>query len=134
MQVSITFALVKRILAIFLMFAMLSQALVNVGIGVYYHLNKEYISQKLCENRNKPELHCNGHCYLSKQLKKAEEGQNRSQSQTVKGAEDVLIDHAWETSPDYIPAFSVTGLLPAYKSYLPQSPLAEIVLPPKIAA
>ena len=113
---------------------MLSQALVNVGIGVYYHLNKEYISQKLCENRSKPELHCNGHCYLSKQLKKAEEGQNKSQSQTIKGAEDVLIDHAWETSSGYIPAFSVTGLLPAYKSYFPQSPLAEIVLPPKIAA
>ncbi len=113
---------------------MLSQALVNVGIGVYYHLNKEYISQKLCENRNKPELHCNGHCYLSKQLKKAEEGQNKSQSQTIKNTEDVLIDHAEEESNGYIPAFYVTGLLPVYKSYLPQSPLTEIVLPPKIAA
>ncbi len=38
-----------------------------------YNLNKEYIASVLCENRNKPELACNGKCYLNKQLEKSQE-------------------------------------------------------------
>lgn len=113
---------------------MLSQALVNVGIGVYYELNKEYIAQKLCENRTNPQLHCNGHCYLSKQLKKAEEGSNKSQSQSEKANEEVLIDHSYTTVSNYTPAYLMLGLLPAYQRHAPACPVAEIQQPPKIAA
>lgn len=38
-----------------------------------YHINKKSITEKYCENRDKPQMHCNGHCYLAKQLKQAEE-------------------------------------------------------------
>jgi len=34
-----------------------------------YTLNKAYITAHLCENRAMPQMHCNGHCYLSKKLK-----------------------------------------------------------------
>ena len=33
-----------------------------------YAVNYEYISEILCENRDQPELMCNGKCYLSKEL------------------------------------------------------------------
>lgn len=33
-----------------------------------YVINYDYISTQLCENRNKPELLCNGKCYLKKEL------------------------------------------------------------------
>ena len=36
-----------------------------------YQINKAYIAEALCENRDKPQMHCDGKCYLSKQLKKA---------------------------------------------------------------
>ncbi len=36
-----------------------------------YIVNYNYIRTELCENRDKPEMHCNGKCYLKKQLKKA---------------------------------------------------------------
>ncbi|WP_233260724.1 hypothetical protein [Pedobacter sp. HMWF019] len=45
-----------------------------------FELNKNYIASALCENRDKPQLHCNGKCYLMKKLKQAEEkekSQNR---------------------------------------------------------
>lgn len=45
-----------------------------------FELNKNYIASTLCENRDKPEMHCNGKCYLLKKLKQAEEkekNQNR---------------------------------------------------------
>jgi hypothetical protein len=37
---------------------------------VDYMLNYDYIVENLCENRDKPQLKCNGKCYLSKQLSK----------------------------------------------------------------
>ena len=35
-----------------------------------YVLNFEYISNVLCENKDKPELNCHGSCHLTKELKK----------------------------------------------------------------
>lgn len=43
-----------------------------------YRLNKEYITAKFCENRDKPQMKCCGKCYLKKQLKKADEQGNDS--------------------------------------------------------
>ena len=36
-----------------------------------YAVNYDYIVNTLCVNKNKPELHCNGKCYLGKELAKA---------------------------------------------------------------
>ncbi|UMY65200.1 MULTISPECIES: hypothetical protein [unclassified Flavobacterium] len=38
-----------------------------------YVLQYDYISKVLCENKAKPELHCNGKCHLMKELAKASE-------------------------------------------------------------
>jgi hypothetical protein len=60
-----------------------------VSIVAYYHINKQYITEKLCINKNKPSVGCNGHCYLSKQLKKAEEGE-RKQLNILKEKDEIL--------------------------------------------
>ncbi|WP_153799936.1 hypothetical protein [Foetidibacter luteolus] len=33
-----------------------------------YNINQEYIAENLCENKSRPEMHCNGQCQLKKQL------------------------------------------------------------------
>lgn len=33
-----------------------------------YQINYTYISQVLCENKDKPELECNGKCHLMKEM------------------------------------------------------------------
>lgn len=40
---------------------------------VEYMVNQDYIVEFLCANKAKPELQCNGKCYLVKQLEKQEE-------------------------------------------------------------
>ena len=35
-----------------------------------YIIHYKYISQELCINKDKPELHCNGKCHLKKEIKK----------------------------------------------------------------
>ena len=43
-----------------------------------YKSNFEYISTVLCENRDKPSLHCNGKCYLNKELNKIAKEESHS--------------------------------------------------------
>lgn len=40
-----------------------------------YIINYDYISAELCENKAKPEMHCNGKCHLKKQLAKASDSE-----------------------------------------------------------
>ena len=35
-----------------------------------YAVNYKYISEELCVNKDKPEMHCNGKCHLKKEIKK----------------------------------------------------------------
>ena len=35
-----------------------------------YVINYKHISQDLCENKDKPWMHCNGKCHLKKEIKK----------------------------------------------------------------
>lgn len=37
-------------------------------ICVNYQMNTEFITQAFCVNKDKPEVLCNGKCYLAKQL------------------------------------------------------------------
>lgn len=50
--------------------------LVKPVIPVFqYAFDYKYISEVLCINKEKPELHCNGKCHLMKELAKASESE-----------------------------------------------------------
>lgn len=44
---------------------------------VEYIINYDYIVKELCENKARPEMHCNGKCHLMKELAKAAEQQKQ---------------------------------------------------------
>lgn len=71
-----------RLISILLILSLSFQSLVKLGIFTWYQLNKEYVANNLCENRNKPQLKCNGKCYLKKQLKKADVNSDSNKSTT----------------------------------------------------
>ena len=35
-----------------------------------FELNRQYISENFCENKDKPVMHCEGRCFLNKELQK----------------------------------------------------------------
>ncbi|RAK40911.1 UNVERIFIED_ORG: hypothetical protein DFS12_101261 [Chitinophaga ginsengisegetis] len=37
-------------------------------VFVQFKVNQSYIASVLCENKNKPQMHCNGRCHLKKEL------------------------------------------------------------------
>lgn len=62
----------KHTLILFLASVMLLQGICGGLVWIHFQMNKQYIAENLCENRDKPEMQCEGHCQLRKNLKKAE--------------------------------------------------------------
>lgn len=62
----------KKAFAIIVLFAVLISTAGKTAIWAWYKANTDYIAKTLCENKAKPKMHCNGKCYLAKQLKKAD--------------------------------------------------------------
>lgn len=61
---------------------------------IHFYSNQKEIVALECENKNKPELHCNGKCYLAKKLRVADEhlqtkkDQQSHSLQKIKALED----------------------------------------------
>lgn len=49
-----------------------------------FELNQKYISDKICKNRDKPWLHCNGRCYLMKKVKQAEDNEKKQANKDLR--------------------------------------------------
>lgn len=47
-------------------------------------MNKDYIAQNLCINKDKPWLHCNGKCFLMRKIAEAEKKQQNQEKQVQK--------------------------------------------------
>lgn len=54
------------------------QCLVKLGLITFYQLNKTYIINALCENKDKPKMHCEGKCFLKKHLSLADTAEKKS--------------------------------------------------------
>ena len=57
----------------FFVMTIVAKDLAALAWDLWYVVNKEYVAKALCENKAKPQLHCNGKCHLAKQLQRLEE-------------------------------------------------------------
>lgn len=76
--------MLKRSFCIFLALLIISSTLTRLFYFAGYELNKDYIAKVLCINLDKPQLHCNGKCYLSKKIAEAEKKQQNNERKTQK--------------------------------------------------
>jgi|GEM_PF-4115022 len=58
----------RKLLIYILLFATLLPTVSPWGTIVDFHADRDYIVRVLCENRDKPQLHYNGKCYLVRKL------------------------------------------------------------------
>ncbi|WP_228451288.1 hypothetical protein [Chryseobacterium sp. ON_d1] len=56
-----------------------------------YAVNYDYIVKVLCINKDRPEIHCNGKCYLSKELAKTSDPES-SPFQKLKNSGQKILD------------------------------------------
>lgn len=74
-------SMLRKVTAYFLIVSMLAAHFSRFFIFAGFELNKNYIATKLCENRDKPWMHCNGKCYFMKKLKQAQDDDRNSERQ-----------------------------------------------------
>ncbi|HRE49991.1 MAG TPA: hypothetical protein PK339_01120 [Flavitalea sp.] len=74
----------QRMVSGILLFLLLFQSFYPLTIIGHYYANRAYISSTLCINIDKPQLECNGKCYLSKKMEKAREQEKQAEGFTVK--------------------------------------------------
>ncbi|MET3981308.1 hypothetical protein ABIB62_003830 [Mucilaginibacter sp. UYP25] len=123
--------MLQRLTAYLLIVSMVSANFSRLFIYAGFELNRNYIATKLCENRNKPQLHCNGKCYFMKKVKQAEEKQNTEDRQAQKN----LFQEASYNQPAQVKFYSVllsVTKVPNYRIKLPQQ-VASIFQPPRLA-
>ena len=72
----------KQITVFLLVLVILAQSVGKLALLSNYLVNRDFITLNYCENKNKPKLHCNGKCHLSKQLKEQEKQEGSSKNNT----------------------------------------------------
>lgn len=123
--------MLQRITAYLLIVALVSANFSRFFIYAGFELNRNYIAAKLCENRNKPQLHCNGKCYFMKKLKQAEENKSTEERQAQKNLFQEAFYNQVERVTFYSVLLSVTPV-PNHRIALPQQ-IQDIYQPPRLA-
>ncbi len=81
-----------RFLVSFLLIGLLlSKSIYGFVCQINYLVNQKEITRLECENKNRPEMHCNGKCYLAKQLQKADEDLAEKKSENTKNLPSLKI-------------------------------------------
>ncbi|MDQ3111017.1 MAG: hypothetical protein M3R17_14075 [Bacteroidota bacterium] len=120
-----------RLISILVLSGFLFQNFSKVLILADYEWNKEYISKTLCENKNKPQSHCNGKCHLKKQLAKEEKRESAPVNNPKWKSEIQLFSQKAETD---FPVHYVTGNLSFAPFQLTKttSPVFTVFHPPAV--
>lgn len=69
---------VKAFFSYLLISLVLLQTFSREVLVVDFTLHRATITARFCVNKARPQLHCDGHCYFAKQLKKQEERESKS--------------------------------------------------------
>jgi hypothetical protein len=99
---------------------------------VDYVWNYDYIVNQLCENKAKPQLHCNGTCHLKKELAKANENESAAKDQLIKQSFELIFFQ--ETAPQWFPFLEtpVFVMNSHYTIHYCYTPLHPVFHPPAV--
>lgn len=86
----------KKTLTIFVVMATLFASLSKAFVVGVFLINQSSIAKTLCENRNQPKKHCNGKCYLKKQMTKDEK---KDKSSVPLSVNDLFQEFVWVNAP-----------------------------------
>jgi hypothetical protein len=121
-------------LFIFLLISCISgQALVRTAWTLHYQWNRA-VYLKNCENRDKPNLHCDGKCYLKKKMA-VSENSNPKEPRLPEGFRETKDLQLYFDSYDLFPHFTgvparLVSLPPFTRRFPNDAPLAGIFKPP----
>ena len=115
--------------------AMTIPQLTKIGIFIDFKINQDFIAEVLCINKAKPITVCEGQCYLSEQLKKAEEQEEKQAPVNLKERLEVNYYYAYSSFDFFNTTGNDCGMLnTTYESgFFDASYIAEIFHPPQLS-
>jgi hypothetical protein len=121
----------KRFTALLLIGLMVMANFSKLFIYAGFEANQGYIAAKLCENRSKPWMHCNGRCYLMKKIKQAEEKERSAERQVQKS---LIQDACFTVSYSFkFHAQLLRSVEVPYLAMQPQQVVLSLLRPPRVA-
>lgn len=95
-------------MSIIFVIALLWKDIAAFSWNVWFYNNQVELAAKYCVNKKKPMLHCDGKCYLAKQLKQLE--QEEKKNQPVPKMPLKLKENVWNSDSQTIAAFEVNSI------------------------
>ncbi len=84
----------RQLLAVLLMLAFTVQTF-NQGLIVFgFYANQDAIAKKLCVNRARPKMHCNGKCQLMKKMQEEEKKDQENSTRKIENKTDIVFTQA----------------------------------------
>lgn len=123
----------KKYIAILLLHAFLLQLCNKVGILTWFKINQKEIAALFCINKNKPELACDGKCYLKYKLQKATEAENNTSTipnNLVKQVQEEFFICETSSNNSILPTSQV--YFHTYKNHYSHQVLFSNFHPPKV--
>lgn len=81
-DVSVSFifaaAMLKYCTAILFLVSFVMMSFSKNLVMLDFYVNRDAIAAKYCINKYKPQMHCNGHCFLMRQLKKEQQQETKN--------------------------------------------------------
>ncbi len=124
----------KGLIAYCFVLLLLLQSGAKLFILASFKINQAEIARTLCENKARPQMKCNGKCYLKKQLK-AQDSKEQNRPDTGKKIPLLLLDFRQFTEFCFAPSgsFRMVSLSEFYISGDYASPSFGHFRPPRIA-
>ncbi|GAB3705539.1 hypothetical protein GCM10027592_38120 [Spirosoma flavus] len=124
----------KTALLYVLLVATLLPTVSQWGTIAYYHANRDYIARVLCQNRNRPDLHCDGQCYLAKRLKAQQDKQDKETTERVQNSPVIHLFCEVEQPFQFSSVWMIQQLaqLPTYRFPNYSAPLLGLFHPPQV--
>lgn len=74
----------KKITAAILLIIFSVQFAYAAVVIVWYYANRDYVAKELCINKERPQMACNGKCFLNKKLKETDSNQDNHALEHIK--------------------------------------------------
>ncbi len=123
----------KRFTAILLLVALISSNFSRFFSYAGFELNRKYIAENLCVNKNRPWLHCNGKCYFMKKIRHAEENEKKQQREDQKSRYQEALPVTQPVSTIAFEEYSTKITYPRTIAPEPVQRSYSILHPPKVA-
>lgn len=119
-----------KLLAQLLILTSLSANCTQLFVYAGFTLNQKYIAAELCVNRDKPELNCQGKCYLMRKLKQAQQKEKAHENEKLNPVlQPGIVVERLSLS---VPSFLITVCKPSELTFTLPVRSMPIFQPPKV--